>query len=147
MPAPKALIYRSPAFPKSGCGFTHPEGRTRGSLSLENTDGYPAISLIRMHSITSENGLKMNPKSASKSASKIARSSYQGSSEEVHRRYWKVHQLSCHKNEARVADSDPRLQSEILKDSANSEALGGAKRPHAHQNAHLKRCSGVRTNL
>ena len=42
-------------------------------------------------------------------------------------------------------DSD-RFQFAILKDSSNFGAPGGAKRPNAHQNAHLKRCSAVKSN-
>ena len=101
--------HRSPVLPKLGNGLGADDVE-RLPFELRKLRWTSTRISIHCCSMTSANDSKMTPKSASRIASKIAQSSYKGSSEEVHRRYSEVRQLACQKVEARVADSDPRLQ-------------------------------------
>lgn len=108
--------HRSPVLPKLGNGLGADDVE-RLPFELRKLRWTSTRISIHCCSMTSANDSKMTPKSASRIASKIAQSSYKGSSEEVHRRYSEVRQLACQKVEARVADSDPRLQNPSLSPS------------------------------
>ena len=108
--------HRSPVLPKLGNGLGADDVE-RLPFELRKLRWTSTRISIHCCSMTSANDSKMTPKSASRIASKIAQSSYKGSSEEVHRRYSEVRQLACQKVEARVADSDPRLQLHLSSNS------------------------------